>query len=62
LLSEITNPPKAIGWNSPLEPGFDLRHFRPVVSDSDELGIEAQFYRAKSRKSKAPARESEPVE
>jgi hypothetical protein len=40
---------------------FALRRFRPLVSDSDELGIETVLYRAKGLKSKVPARQKEPT-
>lgn len=42
-----------------VEMGWRIARFRPLVEDSDELGIETQLYRAKGRKSKAPARERE---
>jgi hypothetical protein len=41
---------------------FPVNCFRPAVEDSEELGIETILYRKAGRKSKAPARESEPVE
>lgn len=44
-----------------IEVPYFLSRFRPLVSDSDELGIETQLYRAKGRKSKAPARQPEPT-
>lgn len=58
---EISNPANNT-FVGRIERAFWIDRFRPLVTDSEELGIEAQFYRAKSRKSKAPARESEPVE
>lgn len=38
---------------------FAIERFRPVVDDSEELGIETVLYRQKGRKSKAPVRENE---
>lgn len=41
---------------------YYVGNFRPLVSDSDELGIETVLYRKAGLKSKSPVRESEPVE
>jgi hypothetical protein len=38
---------------------FAIECFRPLVSDSEELGIETVLYRKAGLKSKSPVRESE---
>lgn len=59
LLDEVRNRPFAYEEGGFGEANFAIEEFRPVVSDSDELGIETILYRKKGLKSKASVREEE---
>lgn len=58
VISGYPNPSEVFAG---VEMGWRIARFRPLVSDTDELGIETVLYRAKGLKSKVPARQKEPT-